>query len=177
MTIPAEEEEELPHESEPEPIVVEERHRLDIETLITHTEFDPKIVLVLLQEITSLFKEHDIPYIIVFGTLIGLHRDNKLLPWDNDCDISLSVDYYHYVQEVITPILLTRCIQMYRSKPSRYCENVHSENFMSMISFIKNGTYIDFYFRLWMPEMKRGLLPSLSSLFRSASHYTLTNGY
>jgi lipopolysaccharide cholinephosphotransferase len=39
--------------------------------------------------ITALLSQHKIPYHLEGGTLLGIVRDNDLLPWDNDVDISV----------------------------------------------------------------------------------------
>jgi len=43
----------------------------------------------LLAEITTIFESHNIEYWLEGGTLLGIRRENRLLPWDNDLDISL----------------------------------------------------------------------------------------
>ncbi len=43
----------------------------------------------LLKNITLLFEQHKIGYWLEGGTLLGIRRENRLLPWDNDIDISL----------------------------------------------------------------------------------------
>ena len=37
----------------------------------------------------ALLQENDIPYYIDHGTLLGIVRDNHLIPWDKDVDLSL----------------------------------------------------------------------------------------
>lgn len=38
------------------------------------------------------FEEYNIPYFLEGGTLLGIVRDNKLLPWDHDIDFSINED-------------------------------------------------------------------------------------
>jgi len=40
-------------------------------------------------KVISIFEEHDIPYWIDQGTLLGLIRDGKLIPWDHDLDFGV----------------------------------------------------------------------------------------
>ena len=43
----------------------------------------------LLKEITTIFEQYTIAYWLEGGTLLGIRRENRLLPWDNDIDISI----------------------------------------------------------------------------------------
>lgn len=43
----------------------------------------------LLWEITTIFEQHKVVYWLEGGTLLGIRRENRLLPWDNDLDISM----------------------------------------------------------------------------------------
>lgn len=40
-------------------------------------------------ETIDLLNAHDVPYWVCHGTLLGLIRDGKLIPWDHDIDIAL----------------------------------------------------------------------------------------
>jgi len=40
-------------------------------------------------EITNILEQHQIRYWLDFGTLLGIYRDQALIPWDNDADISI----------------------------------------------------------------------------------------
>jgi len=48
--------------------------------------------LKMLDTVTSILDKHNIPYWLEGGTLLGVVRENRLLPWDNDVDISIYVD-------------------------------------------------------------------------------------
>lgn len=43
----------------------------------------------LLSDVTSIFETCNITYWLEGGTLLGLRREGRLLPWDNDLDISI----------------------------------------------------------------------------------------
>lgn len=43
----------------------------------------------LLRTIATIFEQHKITYWLEGGTLLGIRRENRLLPWDDDIDISL----------------------------------------------------------------------------------------
>jgi len=44
-------------------------------------------------KVCSLLKKKKIPYVLEGGTLLGIIRENRLLPWDNDVDITITDDY------------------------------------------------------------------------------------
>lgn len=46
----------------------------------------------LLKEIAIILENQHITYWIEGGTLLGIHREQRLLPWDNDLDISMMDD-------------------------------------------------------------------------------------
>lgn len=43
----------------------------------------------LLVAVSTIFEQHKIAYWLEGGTLLGIRRENRLLPWDDDIDISL----------------------------------------------------------------------------------------
>jgi phosphorylcholine metabolism protein LicD len=48
--------------------------------------------LKILFDITEFLEKNNIPYHLEGGTLLGIVRDNDLLPWDHDVDLSISVE-------------------------------------------------------------------------------------
>lgn len=44
----------------------------------------------MLKKITRFLEKIEIPYILEAGTLLGVIRENRLLPWDNDLDITIT---------------------------------------------------------------------------------------
>ena len=44
----------------------------------------------MLKRISRILEEQDIPYILEAGTLLGVVREQRLLPWDNDIDITIT---------------------------------------------------------------------------------------
>lgn len=49
-----------------------------------------KIANKMLFEVTSILENNKIPYVLEAGTLLGIIRENRLLPWDNDLDITIT---------------------------------------------------------------------------------------
>jgi phosphorylcholine metabolism protein LicD len=54
-------------------------HTLEGKTLIT--------ALNMLENVTTIFEDENIRYSITAGTLLGIVRENRLLPWDRDLDL------------------------------------------------------------------------------------------
>jgi len=46
----------------------------------------------LLLDVVSILNLHDIQYALEGGTLLGIYRENRLLPWDSDLDLSILSD-------------------------------------------------------------------------------------
>jgi len=49
-----------------------------------------KQALTMLKRVCSLLDSLDIPYLLEAGTLLGIMREDRLLPWDTDLDITLT---------------------------------------------------------------------------------------
>ena len=47
----------------------------------------------MLRRITQGLEKANIPYVLEAGTLLGVVRENRLLPWDNDLDITITRQY------------------------------------------------------------------------------------
>jgi len=50
-----------------------------------------EVAKTMLRKVTDLLDKLEIGYVLSFGTLLGIVRENRLLPWDSDLDIS--IDY------------------------------------------------------------------------------------
>ncbi len=58
----------------------------------------------LLEEISTIFEHHQITFWLEGGTLLGIRRENRLLPWDNDIDISLHADQSPKLKELVSDL-------------------------------------------------------------------------
>ncbi len=52
-----------------------------------------EIALKMLKESCKILEKYEIKYILEGGTLLGIIRENRLLPWDNDLDLTVTDDY------------------------------------------------------------------------------------
>jgi cytidyltransferase-like protein len=51
----------------------------------------------LLQNVVDILEKNNIEYCAIFGTLIGICRNNKKIPWDNDYDLVVfNMSYWEY---------------------------------------------------------------------------------
>ncbi len=55
----------------------------------------------MLKKITRVLENNQIPYILEAGTLLGIVRENRLLPWDNDVDITITRQYMKQLHRII----------------------------------------------------------------------------
>jgi phosphorylcholine metabolism protein LicD len=58
----------------------------------------------LLKDIVSILDDINIIYCLEGGTLLGIYRENRLLPWDSDLDLSKLDDELHKISH-LTKIL------------------------------------------------------------------------
>ena len=56
-----------------------------------------KTAEIMLHKVTELLEKIDVPYILDAGTLLGIIRENRLLPWDNDLDIAIQYNSVHTI--------------------------------------------------------------------------------
>ncbi len=47
----------------------------------------------ILHKLGQILKNEGVPYILEAGTLLGVIRENRLLPWDNDVDITITSEW------------------------------------------------------------------------------------
>lgn len=59
----------------------------------------------LLLMLSANLKLQDVPHYIDAGTLLGVYRDNALIPWDDDLDFSVNADFLALTIKVIEQLL------------------------------------------------------------------------
>lgn len=53
-----------------------------------------------MEKVDSILKEHDIPYFVIAGSLLGVARHGDIIPWDDDIDIAIldkDIDRYNSI--------------------------------------------------------------------------------
>ena len=51
------------------------------------------VALKMLEDVSAVLEKNHIEFWLESGTLLGIVRENRLLPWDNDVDISIKEEY------------------------------------------------------------------------------------
>ena len=59
------------------------------------------IVLDILVRIDKICREHNLTYMLMYGTLIGAIRHKGFIPWDDDIDIVMPREDYYTLMELI----------------------------------------------------------------------------
>lgn len=81
----------------------------------------------LLHTAADILEEAGIPYVLEAGTLLGIVRENRLLPWDTDIDITITRLYENKLQAV-------------RSKFWKAGYRTRMRKFKRDVDFFKKGT-------------------------------------
>ena len=56
----------------------------------------------------KILEKHNIKYVAVAGTVLGLNRHGGIIPWDNDIDLGFIYNYiYSYKLSIILIIAIT----------------------------------------------------------------------
>ncbi|MFC1523423.1 LicD family protein [Thermodesulfobacteriota bacterium] len=63
----------------------------------------------LLKKVCRILDKNNIPYVLEGGTLLGIVRENRLLPWDNDLDITITEDQMSNVLKIKWELTLSGC--------------------------------------------------------------------
>ena len=71
---------------------------------ITLTGKNKTEALQLLKEVASVLDSCKLDYWLEGGTLLGIIRENRLLPWDNDVDLSMMIPEKNQLNELIATL-------------------------------------------------------------------------
>jgi phosphorylcholine metabolism protein LicD len=57
----------------------------------------------MLEDVTRILEKHNVRYWLDFGTLLGIVREGRILPWDDDMDISIFEEDRQKVHDIVMP--------------------------------------------------------------------------
>ena len=90
-----------------------------------------------LKDLTPFLK--NIEYFIFFGTLLGYHRDNSVIEWDDDIDFYVNIKHKDDIVSILEKLNVETSIN-------------HSHFVQGARLIDGNRTYIDFYFYEDLPD-------------------------
>lgn len=110
-------------------------------------------LLTLLEELDGICREHDIPYYLDGGSLLGAVRHRGFLPWDDDVDIVLRREDFKRLRRILTEQPLPGRVledvhsnEKYTMVYARYCDITGTGILRtSMLDQFKSGVFIDIF--------------------------------
>lgn len=144
--------------------------------------------LTLLEKVCRILDQNNIPYTLEGGTLLGIIRENRLLPWDNDMDITITEDHLDHLLKIRykfwligyrtrirtsktdTPYFPKKCVRMMKIQTTR--------------CFIKEYNLLDIFIKkkdnnqyFWIVDEKDPVLKSVPAHFYEKRTRITFNGY
>lgn len=60
-----------------------------------------KVLIMMLSDFSEACEKENIPWCIQFGTLLGAVRHKGFIPWDDDIDLQIPIEYYDRIQDAM----------------------------------------------------------------------------
>ena len=131
----------------------------------------------MLQKVTQIMEKNGTPYWLEGGTLLGIVREKRLLPWDNDMDISLVKDNEKKLLSILFKIFLRGYIV--RVKKYKFDVDPFKKGEVRIVKirnrkflFIKGDATLDIFFKrkkndeyFWTVGVKKPVLKSVPKIF------------
>ena len=141
-----------------------------------------------LRDTCQLLDQHHIPYVLEGGTLLGIVRENRLLPWDNDVDITVTEDQLDKIKNLKWRFLwMGYEIKMRRAKedmPHFPKGSVRLVKVRKINFFKKNLGILDIFVKrrvedkyFWIVGQHGHVLKSVASYFYEKRTRYLFDGY
>jgi lipopolysaccharide cholinephosphotransferase len=123
-----------------------------IESLYLEFEKYQSDVFDTLVEFKRIAMLYDIPYYVVYGSLLGVYRDGDLLPWDYDIDLVLSIEYKDVLLKALINDLNNEyyyCTALVQKDCRHYSIRITKNGFNS------SAVHLDIFFLIGAPNDKR----------------------
>lgn len=116
---------------------------------ITVREYQLEI-LEILKEIDRICQKNNIPYFLMFGSLIGAVRHKGFVPWDDDADVSMTRENYRKFREACENDLSDEYVlESYESDMNvgLFFHRIRKKNttYINRFEISKHGRYAGFY--------------------------------
>jgi len=137
-----------------------------------------EIAVKMLKRIATFLEQNEIPYILEAGTLLGVIRENRLLPWDNDIDITIVRQYENKLLKNIWKLRLLgyqvrvkrykRDLKFFKKNELRIIKVRH----LNILKFFKRDVVLDIFVKrkieneyYWTVGVKKPVLKSVPERF------------
>lgn len=100
------------------------------------TQIDVDTANLNLRDCYNILLSENIPSLLIFGTLLGIYRDNSLIPYDTDIDVAIQGESVDKLIRAI-PKFIESGFRIIRYDPDR------------ILSIHRNGVYLDIYLYNW----------------------------
>lgn len=144
--------------------------------------------LILLEKVCWILDQNNIPYTLEGGTLLGIIREDRLLPWDNDMDITITEEYLDQLIKIRYKFWLigyrTRIRTSKSDIPYFPKKSIRLMKIQTTRCFFKEYNLLDIFIKIkdkekyfWIVDEKDPVLKSVPAYFyenRTRVHF---NGY
>jgi len=100
----------------------------------TTKKIDPEAAKYLLLKVKYVLNTNNVPFLLVFGTLLGAYRDGKFIEWDKDVDIAILKEHREKV------------LQLIKDGEFAFYEIIWIRDVGYLYSLVHKSEYIDFHF-------------------------------
>ncbi len=109
-------------------------------------------MLFILIIVVDIFEKYNVPYWLDYGTLLGAVRHNGFIPWDDDLDITIPIEYYTIASKILSENLPNDLVLQSKENTKNYpnshlkVRDIHSIYVEEGYEFFEHrGIFIDIF--------------------------------